>query len=311
MGKWKTYLTWTIAAIGGLYLLYFGLLAGMRKHETGEYGKIRALAHPDSIYDLIILGSSRAETGVIPTTLTDTPSDAFNFGFVGASVPFQEVLLQTILAKDQKPSTVILCLDLHNLVNQAPTMNPNQFLAACSNSTFRKGFFKLAPDFRWRYHIAPYGLIRLHDGEVYAGIRGLLGRETQFDRAHQRGYVPVPTQRNTNWLKETDNTIRVNMHEEIFASLERIHQICLDEKINLILIAPPLHPDYLPLLSGLDKARSYILNWTKIRELPYLDLTDALSNPVRFMDHSHLDPVGAEQMTEQIRKLTTDLSIGQ
>lgn len=307
MRQWKSYLWWTIAAIAGLHLLYFGLLTGMRLRDTGEYGKINALANADSTYQLVILGSSRAETGVIPSLLTDTPSEAFNFGFVGASVPFQEVVLETLLAKDAKPETVILCLDLYNLVEKSPVMYSNKFLAACTNPIFRKGFFQLETSLQRQYYLAPYGLMRLQDAEVYAGLRGYLGWETDFDRAHHRGYVPVPTDRNTKWMTTFPDSIPVEADSTILKSLDRIAQRCADEGVQLIVVAPPLHPAYKSRLHGLPEMQKRIARLAAAWHLPYLDLTDdpAFDDPTIFMDHSHVNAHGAQALSWCIGYLLT------
>lgn len=63
-------------------------------------------------YDVLVFGSSRAARDVLPQVITErTGISAFNLGYPGASIEFQEFILRMVLRNPHRPRTVLLIVD--------------------------------------------------------------------------------------------------------------------------------------------------------------------------------------------------------
>jgi hypothetical protein len=186
-------------------------------------------------YDVVILGSSRANNHFVAQMFEDKGLRAFNYGMSGGHLFEASLLLKLMIERDYKIKNVILEADL-NLSNdhQAEGISA-KFLPYLHNSEAIKNHFKQEDDFLELYYIPFYRYIK------FGTVIGV--REMFFNGIHKRtshldnlGYYPLGKKKNAN-MKNNLLDLKPLRHNQYY---EEIKQICKDHKIKFIAVMTPM-----------------------------------------------------------------------
>lgn len=294
-----------IAYVAALWLLCMAvqwmMMAGIRANRTGEFAKLRHMFMEANDYETLFLGSSRAESGLMPDVFDSIlQTRSYNIALTGADPLQMEVLLEAWLVHSKMPEVLVLSVDVHQLDRPSPLYNSIRFMPYLKNPVLRQRL----PEWDGRlvrgHRLAPYGLTLLGDRYLYAAIRGWTGQSIAFDRSYSQGYVPVPA---PGPVGPYTDTLQVSIIPEQLAALERMLK-AHGSRTRIVIILGPLPAGRLSTLEGLEGIRSLIGHLAAEYEVPVLDFVEdsTLTGNEWYIDFNHLNGQGARLWTEKVAR---------
>ncbi|WP_428231296.1 hypothetical protein [Flavobacterium sp.] len=214
--------------LDGLYTFIFFQSKNRGKIETVMNSKAQN-------YDVVILGSSRAQNHFVAPMFQDKGLKTFNYGMSGGHLFEASLLLKLMIERKYQIKNVILEADL-NLSNENQSEGISaSFLPYIHNSEIIKNHFSSLKDFNELYYIPFYRYIKL-DSKI--GIR-----EAFKTLIHERtnaldnlGYYPLEKHKNGNMK---NNIVNLNPlpHNKYY---EEIKAVCKANNINFIAVMTPM-----------------------------------------------------------------------
>ncbi|EJL66766.1 hypothetical protein [Flavobacterium sp. CF136] len=214
--------------LDGLYTFIFLQSKNRGKIETIFNSKAKK-------YDVIILGSSRANNHFVSQMFEDKGLKTFNYGISGGHLFEASLLLKLMIERKYTIKNVILEADL-NLSNDHEAEGiAALFLPYIHNSDVIKEHFETQENFNELYYVPFYRYIK-YDTKI--GFR-----ETFFTAIHKKtnaldnlGYYPLEKHKNGNMK---NNIVNLNPlpHNKYY---EEIKEICKANKINFIAVMTPM-----------------------------------------------------------------------
>jgi hypothetical protein len=186
-------------------------------------------------FDVVILGSSRANNHFVAEMFEDKGLKTFNYGMSGGHLFEASILLKLMIERHYKIKNVILEADL-NLSNEHQAEGiAAQFLPYLHNSEIIKKHFEQEDDFKELYYIPFYRYIKFDERIGF--------REMFFNLIHKRtsnldnlGYHPLGKKPNAN-MKNNIANLKPLKNNKYY---EEIKQICKDNNINFIAVMTPM-----------------------------------------------------------------------
>ena len=214
--------------LDGLYTFIFLQSKNRGKIETVFNSKAKK-------YDVIILGSSRANNHFASQIFEDKGLKTFNYGISGGHLFEASLLLKLMIERKYTIKNVILEADL-NLSNDHEAEGiAALFLPYIHSSDVIKEHFETQENFNELYYVPFYRYIK-YDTKI--GFR-----ETFFTAIHKKtnaldnlGYYPLEKHKNGNMK---NNIVNLNplLHNKYY---EEIKEICKANKINFIAVMTPM-----------------------------------------------------------------------
>lgn len=214
--------------LDGLYTFIFLQSKNRGKIETVFNSKAKK-------YDVIILGSSRANNHFVSQIFEDKGLKTFNYGISGGHLFEASLLLKLMIERKYTIKNVILEADL-NLSNDHEAEGiAALFLPYIHSSDVIKKHFETQENFNELYYVPFYRYIK-YDTKI--GFR-----ETFFTAIHKKtnaldnlGYYPLEKHKNGNMK---NNIVNLNplLHNKYY---EEIKEICKANKINFIAVMTPM-----------------------------------------------------------------------
>ena len=232
-------------------------------------------------YDVVILGSSRANNHFVPELFEKKGLKTFNYGMSGAHLFEASLMLKLMAERNYKIKTVILEADLGLCNEKESDAIAAKFLPYIHQSeTIKKHFSKLE-NFNALYYIPFYRYI---DFDALIGFREMYntatGKPTNIlDHLgyHPLGHKPGNMKNDIRALKP----IRNKYYEEI-------KQICKEQNYNLITLMTPMCAN----VKGLD----YFEKVNKIY-LEIHNLENVVQDDQYFSSCGHMNDTGARVFT--------------
>jgi hypothetical protein len=185
-------------------------------------------------YDVVILGSSRANNHFVAQMFEDKGLKTFNYGMSGGHLFEASLLLKLMVERNYKIKNVILEADL-NLSNdhQAEGVTA-KFLPYLHQSETIATHFEQEDDFKELYYIPFYRYIKF---DARIGFRELYN--TTFQKPtnilDNQGYYPLIKRKGN--MKNNIVNLKPLKHNQYY---EEIKQICKVNKINFIAVMTPM-----------------------------------------------------------------------
>lgn len=204
--------------------------------QSSNRGKIDHIYNSkNENFDVVILGSSRANNHFVAQLFEDKGLKIFNYGMSGGHLFEADLLLKLMIERNYKIKNVILEADL-NLSNEQRAVGISaKFLPYLHNSETIKKHFAKDGDFMELYYIPFYRYIKF--GEVIGF------REMFFNAIHKRtahldnlGYYALGNKLNAN-MKNNIVNLKPLIHNKYY---EEIKRICKDNNINFIAVMTPI-----------------------------------------------------------------------
>lgn len=184
-------------------------------------------------FDVVFLGSSRANNHFIPSVFQKHGLETFNFGMSGSHLFESALVLKLLIAKKHKIKYIIMDADLNLASNEMAPGIASRFLPYIHTSEVVNGHFKSQKDYyKWCY--IPF--------YRYVAFESRIGfRDMFFNLIHKKtsdlennGYFPLYTNEELKKNDLSDRKIKDNVY------YNQIKKICLDNHINLIAVTTPM-----------------------------------------------------------------------
>lgn len=257
--------------------------------QSSNRGKIEKVFNSkDEKYDVVILGSSRANNHFVAQMFEDKGLKTFNYGMSGGHLFEASLLLKLMIERNYQIKNVILEADL-NLSNdhQAEGISAKFLPFLHESETIRRHFEKEA-DYRELYYIPFYRYVK-YDAKI--GVR-----ETFFTLANRKskwldnhGYYPLGKKPNANMKNNIANLNPLQRNQYYY----EIKQLCEQKGIKFIAIMTPMCEN--------TKGMNY---FDKVKQLyPEIhNYENVVLEDQYFSSCGHLNDTGARLFTARILK---------
>ena len=286
----KRFLIFTVAI---LLLTFFALVALDIAYtkvylQSSNRGKIGYVYNSEGrSYDVVILGSSRANNHFVASMFESKGLKAFNYGISGGHLFETSLMLKLMIERKYIIKNVILEADL-NLSNEKESESvAPKFLPYIHDSKVIEEYFWHQPNFLANYYIPFYRYVVF---EAQIGFREmyntLIKKPTKL--LDHLGYNPLGKNPNANMKNDLTNLkpLRNKYYEEI-------KQICKLNNIKLITVMTPMCTN----TKGLDY-------FEKVHDLypEIYNYEKAVEGDEYFSSCGHMNDAGARKFTALIIK---------
>lgn len=301
----KRSLFYIALAIGLTYLVREVLYAGIRRNTGGEFAKLREVFLEKNKYDLLIVGSSRAESQFDPRIIDSIAgTHSYNIGILGATMPFIDGAFEAYLSKSDAPKYAVLNIDYHVFTDNTDTIHQfPRYFPYFGNDVLYQRFSDRDVRLKFAKYIPFYSLGLSNVRYLNAAVRGWAGRPGKFDTLAYQGYSPVP------YL--VDHPINIDTlpykpytstpPAAIMKSTNDLIARCKAKHIQLILVISPL---YYRQSEALQNEKELVESYHRLAEKKQLQLFDYSADSMRFdrknfMDPAHFSLQGAKTFSKK------------
>ncbi|WP_367773727.1 hypothetical protein AB3G33_07200 [Flavobacterium sp. WC2421] len=236
-------------------------------------------------YDVVILGSSRANNHFVASMFEKKGLKTFNYGMSGGHLFETSLLLKLMIERKYEIKNVILEADLNLSNEQESESVAPKFMPYIHNSKVIESHFAQQPDFWALYYIPFYRYI------VFAPQ---IGFKEMFDVARQKptkilnhlGYNPLSKNPNANMKNDLTNL--KPLHNKYY---EEIKHLCKANHINLIAVMTPMCTN----TKGLDYFQKVNKVYPEIH-----NYENVVEGDQYFSSCGHMNDMGARLFTSKI-----------
>ncbi len=257
--------------------------------QSSNRGKIEKVFNSKGEkYDVVILGSSRANNHFVSQMFEDKGLKTFNYGMSGGHLFEASLLLKLMIERNYQIKNVILEADL-NLSNdhQAEGISA-KFLPFLHESETIRRHFEKEGDYRELYYIPFYRYVK-YDAKI--GVREVLDTSTNKPTSllDNKGYYPLGKKPNANMKNNITNLNPLQKNQYFY----EIKKFCEQKGIKFIAVMTPMCEN--------TKGMNY---FNKVKQL-YPEIHNyenvVLENKF-FSSCGHLNDAGARLFTARILK---------
>jgi hypothetical protein len=202
--------------------------------QSDYRGKIDSVYNSNARnYDVVILGSSRANNHFVAPMFEEKGLETFNFGMSGSHLFENSLLLKLMVERKYKIKNLILEVDL-NLSNEKRADGiASKFLPYIHDSKTIRTHFAGEADFEFLYYI-PFYRYLTYDAQI--GFREMFFNAIRKKTNHLNnlGYYPLGNKKGN--MKNDIRALKPLRNKYY----EEIKQLCVANNINLIVVMTPM-----------------------------------------------------------------------
>lgn len=215
-------------ALDGVYTYIFMQSENRGKIETVFNSKLQK-------YDVIILGSSRANNHFVSQMFEHKGLKTFNYGMSGGHLFEASLMLKLMIERNYDIKNVILEADLNLSNDHLSEGVAAKFLPYIHNSEVVKQHFKTQENFNKLYYIPFYRYIKF-DSKIGFREAYKIVKAEKTNTLDNLGYYPLAKHKNGNMKNNiiSLNPLKKNKY------YEEIKNICKTNKINFIAVMTPM-----------------------------------------------------------------------
>lgn len=184
-------------------------------------------------YDVIFMGSSRANNHFVTQVFSDKGINVYNYGMSGARLKETYLLLKLMIERHYKIKNIILEVDLNINDDGYSEGTVARFMPYLHQSNTIRNYYENMPEFNYLFYIPFYRYINY---EAKIGFR-----EMFFSAIHKKsknllygGYAALYGEEKNKSMNLSSFLPKRNK------SYENIKQICKENNINLISVMTPM-----------------------------------------------------------------------
>jgi hypothetical protein len=300
----KRTLPYIVLTIVLLYAVRACEYAGLRRVQGGEFAKLRTVFEEKNNFDLVIIGSSRAECQFYnPIIDSATGLRSYNLGMTGAVMPLIASTLEAYLVNSAPPKYVVLNLDLHSLGDNTDTVYKfPRYFAFLGNEKLYEGLVARDQRFLFFRWLPFYSMPYFSNRYLSNSVRGWLNKPTQYDGDYEQGFAPsIPD----TTLGDLDTAQMLNANPDIppaiWESMERIRIVCSENNCRLIMVVSPLFHRQEESVANYMRSFEAFRIYADANQIPFLDYGhDSIRFQKEFYaDPAHLNRAGAKIFTRR------------
>lgn len=254
--------------------------------RSSNRGKVEAVFNgKPTQYDVVIMGTSRANNHFVPELFEKKGLKTFNYGMSGSHLFETSMLLELMLERNYKIKTILLEADLSLSNEKRDEGTTAHYLPFIHHSKTISNHFKTEKEFSLWYYIPFYRYIK-YDSQI--GFREMYESiiEKPTNHLNNNGYFPLPSKKGTNMKNDYR---RLNPLKNKY--YEQIKQICKANNIQLITVMTPVCEN----VKGLNYFDKVIKLYPEIHNLENLVQGDNY-----FSSCGHLNDKGARLFTQKV-----------
>ena len=236
-------------------------------------------------YDVIILGTSRANNHFVSELFEKKGLKTFNYGMSGAHLFETSLMLKLMVERGWNIKNIIVETDL-NLSNEKRDDGTfGRFMPFMHQSNTITEHFKKEPDFTELYYVPFYRYIQFDSKVGFRAFYKSLQQEPTNTLANN-GYYPLGFNPKANMKNNIESL--VPLRNRYF---EEIKQICKSNNINMIAVTTPMCSN----VKGMDYFKKVKKLYPEIKEYEHFVEGDHY-----FSSCGHLNDKGARLFTSKI-----------
>lgn len=214
--------------LDGLYTAIF--------FQSKNRGKIESVFNSEARkYDVVILGSSRANNHFVSQMFEEKGLKTFNYGMSGGHLFEASLMLKLMIERQYEIKNVILEADLNLSNDQESDGVSAKFLPYIHNSKLIKDHFSGQKNFNELYYIPFYRYIKFDSKIGFREIYNIAGGKAT-NALDNLGYYPLVKHKNGNMKNNIVNLNPLPKNKYY----EEIKDICKANNINFIAIMTPM-----------------------------------------------------------------------
>lgn len=236
-------------------------------------------------YDVVVLGSSRANNHFVTKMFEEKGLKAFNFGMSGGHLFEASLLLKLMMERNYKIKSVIIETDLNLSNEQRAEGIASKFLPYIHRSKTIENHFIQEKDFYQLYYIPFYRYITF-DAQI--GFREMFFNAIHKKTSHLQNYGYSALKVGNKGNMKNDIRALKPIHNTYY---DEIKEICKENNINLIAIMTPMCSN----TKGLDYFEKVNKIYPEIHNYENVVLDDKY-----FSSCGHMNDAGAKLFTTKV-----------
>ncbi len=239
-------------------------------------------------YDVVILGSSRANNHFVSQMFEDKGLKTFNYGMSGGHIFEASLMLKLMIERKYEIKNIILEADLNLSNDQESEGVATKFLPYIHCSKVIKDHFSTEENFNELYYIPFYRYVKFDSKIGFREIYKIAVNE-KTNALDNLGYYPLEKHKNGNMK---NNIVNLNPlpHNKYY---EEIKNICKKNNINFIAVMTPMCENVVG-MNYFDKVKKA---YPEIHNYENIVVEDKY-----FSSCGHMTDKGAKLFTERIIK---------
>ena len=203
--------------------------------QSSERNKVENVIHSfGKKYDVIIMGTSRANNHFVTNLFEKKGLKSFNYGISGSHLFETSLLLKVMIANKFQIKNLILEADLSICNVKRDEGTTARFMPYIHTNTIIKEHYKNESDFKKLFYLPFYRYIKFDAKIGFREVYEVLSKKPT-NTLQNKGYYPLISDKKGS-MKNDISTLKVIRNKYY----EEIKKICKQNNINLIVVMTPM-----------------------------------------------------------------------
>ena len=200
-----------------------------------QRNKIENVIHTtNKKYDVIFMGTSRANNHFVTKVFEDKGYKAFNYGMSGAHLFETSLLLKLMIANKYEIKNLVLEADLSICNEKRDEGTTARFMPYIHQNEIIKEHYEKEPDFYQIYYLPFYRYIKFDSKIGFREVVDVVSKKPT-NALHNNGYYPLISHKKGN-MKNDISSLKVIRNKYY----EEIKNICNENNIKLTVVMTPM-----------------------------------------------------------------------
>ncbi|WP_353170660.1 hypothetical protein [Flavobacterium sp.] len=203
--------------------------------QSSERNKVENVMHSfGKKYDLVIMGTSRANNHFVTDLFEKKGLKSFNYGISGSHLFETSLLLKVMIANKFQIKNLILEADLSICNEKRDEGITARFMPYIHTNSIIKEHYKKESDFKQLYYVPFYRYIKFDAKIGFREVYEVLAKKPT-NTLYNKGYYPLIFDKKGS-MKNNISTLKVIRNKYY----EEIKKLCKQNNINLIVVMTPM-----------------------------------------------------------------------
>lgn len=203
--------------------------------QSSERNKVENVLHSfEKKYDVVIMGTSRANNHFVADLFEKKGLKSFNYGISGSHLFETSLLLKLMMANKFQIKNLILEADLSICNEKRDEGTTARFMPYIHTNSIIKEHYKHESDFKQLYYVPFYRYIKFDAKIGFREVYEVLSKKPT-NTLYNKGYYPLISDKKGS-MKNDISTLKVIRNKYY----EEIKKICNQNNINLIVVMTPM-----------------------------------------------------------------------
>lgn len=292
-------ITYFVVVTALLYGIRFVHYRGLLIQEKGYYGKYKTAFLEANDFNVLFLGSSRAEMHYNIFLFDSlTGNNSFNLSLAGASPQLAYSALRAYLANSKVPKELYYEVDFHSMNYEANEIKEfNNYFPFFKNAVLLEHFNRI--DNRMKhFHFNPYySLPFTGQRNLSTSLHGWLNIPNESDKLYYKGFVGENRRPRLDFIMVKPEEVYIHPSQRKY--LNSIINLSKKLNIHLTLVTSPMFAGGKTDVANKEQILKQVKNIAMRNKINYWDFSSMPFSNRRdyFIDHFHMNASGAREFT--------------